>query len=362
MVTQKQIAEKVGVSRTAVASVLNRNSRIKIGNDLRRRILTTATELGYRPCRYAQALRGKRSGLVGMFQFGSLFQTAMERALHVAKAVYESGYQLVAGDVLWHDGKCQSVVEMFLDARVEGIVVIGGGSEMNLNPLREARIPVVAINSPGLEAEAQVMADVRQGMFDLTRHVLSLGYQRIVLMTAALAPNDQRPYRLPIAERVHGFKAAVAQRASTRLEAEIVAAPRDDASYWLDPYLAGQETMASILTNQRLPEAVLCSNDDWALGALSACAKAGVAVPRDLALTGYDNTLMGNYCPVPLTSVAQPNEPMARQAVALLLRIMRGENPAAAERQIRLPCRLVVRESCGAVLRGPGAHPPAEAV
>lgn len=99
------------------------------------------------------------------------------------------------------------------------------------------------------------------------------------------------------------------------------------------------------------PEAVACSNDDWALGALTACAEAGARVPADIALTGFDNILVGNYGAVPLTTVAQPIEQMTNKAVELLVKQVRGEKLSASEELVKMPCQLVVRHSCGAALR-----------
>jgi LacI family transcriptional regulator len=198
---------------------------------------------------------------------------------------------------------------------------------------------------------AQVRADARQGMRDLTRHLLRLGYRRLALLTTWPSRIRDEIHCWPIMERVAGFRQAVAEskktdRSRQPLEAEVIYTDLTDE--WSDPYRIGELAMKNLLQNARRPEAVLCSNDDWAVGALAACADAGVRVPQDLAITGFDNAVFSNYGAVRLTTVAQPVEQMTRQAVNLLTRMMRGEKLSPGEQLLQLPCQLVVRRSCGA--------------
>lgn len=113
------------------------------------------------------------------------------------------------------------------------------------------------------------------------------------------------------------------------------------------PCAQGEEALRIVLAWPRRPDAVLCSNDDWALGALAVCGERGIRVPDDLAVTGFDGTLQGVYYNPRLTTVAQPIHEMAGKAVELLLRQIRGEHMPKKELKLVLPCNLVVRASCG---------------
>src|SRR5690606_23269922 len=86
-----------------------------------------------------------------------------------------------------------------------------------------------------------------------------------------------------------------------------------------DPFSPGIEGMRAILKQKVRPTAVLGSNDEVAYGALSVCRSEGIAVPGEIALTGYDDTALGQFCEVPLTTARQPNEAMAEAAVKALL-------------------------------------------
>jgi LacI family transcriptional regulator len=103
------------------------------------------------------------------------------------------------------------------------------------------------------------------------------------------------------------------------------------------------------------PEVVLCSNDDWAIGALTACGEAGARVPEDIAITGFDDSPIGRFGMVPLTTVAQQPQLMASQAVEILVRKIRGESMQSEEPVLKTPCQVVVRRSCGCAGRSASA-------
>ncbi len=120
----------------------------------------------------------------------------------------------------------------------------------------------------------------------------------------------------------------------------------------IPPYMAsGKAEMQRLLQRLNRPEAVVCTNDSWALGALSASSEAGLRVPQDIAIVGIDNDPVCEFTCPPLTTSAQPTEAIAKKAVEILFKQMRGEKLSESEWLIRLPCQLVVRQSCGASLR-----------
>jgi DNA-binding LacI/PurR family transcriptional regulator len=116
-----------------------------------------------------------------------------------------------------------------------------------------------------------------------------------------------------------------------------------------DPYQPGCTAFQALLDLGTLPDIVLFTNDDWALGALSLCRKNGIRVPEDLAITGFDNTAAGRISSVPLTTVQQPCKAVAEAAVAILLRLIKGETLSPEEQCVRIACTLIIRESCRAI-------------
>jgi LacI family transcriptional regulator len=119
----------------------------------------------------------------------------------------------------------------------------------------------------------------------------------------------------------------------------------------LDDCRRGRDAWRALLKVGLQADAVLCPNDDWAMGMLAACAEAGLRVPQDVAVTGFDGMRYAQYGTVPLTTAAQPLEEMARYAVDLLVRMIHGHQPAESEMRVSMPCRIVVRNSTGGVAR-----------
>ncbi len=358
-ITQHQLARQLGVSRSTVAAALNPASTIKLNEETRQRIIETAERLNYRPDRYARVMRGGRSGLIGILHFGGLLQVAAERACHAADAVRRENYEVVATDLSWASESVKAACSSLLDARVEGVIVAGmntPGAVIDLERLRLANIPVVTLSGNPLPWAPHFRGDTRQGIHDLTRHLIGLGHRRLSLLThISPSPEDRGTYVWASKERRCGFEAGL-KEAGGALVADFHSArkttgplgivsplelPRDA----FDPFLPGEEGMRGILQNPVRPTAVLCSNDEIAFGALQACRTAGVAVPKEMALTGYDDIALSKYCDVPFTTVRQPNRAMADAAVRMLLRLIAGEKIAQKERLQLFPCDVILRAS-----------------
>ncbi|MBI4027644.1 MAG: LacI family DNA-binding transcriptional regulator [Verrucomicrobia bacterium] len=347
--TLKDVAFRAKVSDAAVSVVLRgRDCNIRVSEAVRNRIFKAARSLNYRPHRYAQIMRNGRSGIIGMIHYGGLLQVAAERAIHVAKAIHAAGYQLLASDVLWHKDGVRAICDMLLDSRADGLLLVGTAPEFPLSELKRiqnARIPMVGLSGVRLPGIPQVRADVCQGMFDLTQHLLALGYRKLVLLT--LRTKGKGANRAwPMLERINGFIQAAT---AGGLSKHAIAICETDPIDALSPYRSGKDGMKRILQQRLLPEVVVCSNDDLAIGAFAACVEAGLRVPDNIAITGFDNSQAGEFSAVPLTSVAQPTEAMAKMAVGLLTRLMRGEKLSGNEELIKMPCRLVARQSCGEI-------------
>jgi LacI family transcriptional regulator len=350
MVTQTTIAEQLGLSQASVASVLGSyTGRRMLNPRLEAKVKRTATKLGYRPHRQAQLLCGVKSGLIGLIKATGVIQAGVERSFFASQAIQAAGYGLLVSELLWEEAGEHRAVDTMLDAHVEGVLLLGVTNLAELQRLSHAKIPSVAVHSVCLPGTPLVMTDYRQGMRDLTNHLLMLGYRRLTLVSP-IRPEDvgvtaQRNF----AERLAGFREAADAAGLSESQARILFhAPTVN---WRDDYAPGQAVIPRLIESRERPEVLLCSNDGMAIGALAACVDAGLKVPDDLALTGFDDTTLGRYLRPPLTTVAQPTEAVAKKAVELLLKQMRGEIILTNEKLVKLPCHVVVRESCGAARR-----------
>ncbi len=361
--TQAELARMLGLSRSTVAAVLNPHSTVRLSEATRRRVLQAVERKGYRPHRYAQIMRVGKSGVVGLFHFGGLSQVAAERVWHASNAIQAAGYQVLTNDASWASGGVAAGCEAMADARVEGVLVAGWNEAMNgraFKILQKAKIPVVALSGSEVPWAPQVRADTRSAFHGLTTHVLGQGRRRLMLLLALgrearLADEeDLDGVDLSGAERVEGFCSAL-REGGGRLVARFEASRRGRQGCLVsgnlerdrfNPFRDASQVLRRELAENALPDAIVCGNDDWAIGAMAVLREVGLRVPEDVAVTGFDNTSVGAYLAVPLTTVAQPGRTMAEHAVSLLFKKIQGGRVSLEP--VRFPCELVVRASCGA--------------
>jgi len=320
-------------------------------------IVREAKKMNYRPHRYAQIMRVGRSGLIGVFHFGGLYQVAAERAWHVSYAIHAAGYQVLANDASWTEEGAKTGCNAMLDARVEGVIIAGPNDPSSLpaiEALRAAKIPIALLSSIEIARTPQVRADAQDAFLRLTRHMLKLGRKRILQLYSA-APSATEDQFWTRAERYKGFQIALAEAnakivrdfsktSSRSVEGRMAGLSVTEDPF--DPFQGARATMKAILAQGPPPDAIICPNDDWAIGAMAALREAGLDVPSDVSVTGYDNIAVGAYLEVPLTTAAQPNKAMAEHAVDLLLKKIEGRRVPVEP--IKFPCELIIRASCGA--------------
>ena len=349
--TQSTLADTLGVSVRSVSAVLGngQSTSSRVGAATRERILKAARGLNYRPHRQAQLLRGVKSGVIGIIKPTSLLQTAVERSYFVSQAIQEAGYGLLVNEILWEEKGGHRAVEAMLDARVEGVLFLGDVSPdaavpAERQPLSRAKIPMVAMGSAPSPGILTVAVDCRQGVRDLTKHLLTLGHQRLTLALPISPEETGVPTPWNFAERQAGFQEAADAAGLSETQARVLhLAPSDN---WRDNYAIGREVILRLIESGERPEVLLCSSDNMAIGAMAACVDAGWKVPDDIAITGFDGITLGQYSRPALTTVAQPTEAIGKRAVELLLKKMRGETLPTNE-LVKLPCHVVVRASCG---------------
>lgn len=358
--TQAQIARKLGLSRSTVAAALNPRSPVRLSEETRSLILNAAERMGYRPHRYAQIMRAGTSGLIGVFHFGGLSQVAAERVWHASHAIQKAGYQVWSNDASWTTGEVRAACEAMLDARVEGVIVAGLNDPLSvaeLQVLQAARIPIVALSGNELPRTPHIRGDARAAFCGLVEHLAGLGRKRLLLLFSLTHRIQQGARIWAGVERMEGFRAGLksargreVRKFSGRCGIEGVVAGLEYVSDRFDPFCQARDAMLEIYPRLQ-PDAVLCANDDWAIGALSALRILGKSVPGDVAVTGFDNTSVGAYLEVPLTTVGQPSRLMAEHAAELLIRKIRGGRVPSTP--VYFPCELIVRKSCGAGLACP---------
>lgn len=337
MVKLKDVARRAGVSEATASLVLN--NRPGVSEESRKRVLRAAEELGYTPNAIARNLATRRSRTIGLVvtDINNPFFGALTR--FVDQFVKAQGYGLILS--LSNDDveKEDAIIEDFIGKMVEGVLVVPTVHHLRRDfdiyeRLQAHGIPFLFLSSyyPGLTAEC-IMGDLAQGSYLLTCHLLESGRRDVRF----LAVEDLEV--VPVAERLRGVRRAVHEAGASFDTAMVIRAAEAT-------YQAGYEAVRKTLL-QGAPEGIMAMNDIMALGASRAVMEAGLAIPGDVAVAGYDDLLYAQLSQVPLTTVRQDIESMCNRAVErLFYRIETGE-AESPEPATLVETTLLVRESTG---------------
>jgi DNA-binding LacI/PurR family transcriptional regulator len=328
----EEVAKKVGVSEATVSRVLN--GKPGVAESTRAAVLTALDVLGYeRPTQ----LRGERARLVGLVL--PELQNPIFPALAevVGGALAQRGFTPVLCTRTTGGVSEADYVGMLLDQRVSGVVFAGGqyaeadASHEHYDRLLDLRLPMVLVNAAAENLEfPRVSTDDAVAVEQAFGHLISLGHERIGLI---VGPADHIPSR----RKVTAYRAAL-HRAGHEYEAALV----EQSTFSLE---AGQAAAAKLLA--RSVSAIVCASDPLALGAIRAVRRAGLRVPADVSVIGYDDSALMNCTDPPLTTVRQPIEAMGRAAVTMLVGRIDGAD--VTEQELLFEPELVVRGSTGPI-------------
>ncbi|WP_243118442.1 LacI family DNA-binding transcriptional regulator [Actinomyces wuliandei] len=294
----------------------------------RARVKAVADRLGYRPDQRARGLRRVRSGLIGVtFRVHHPFHADLVEGLY--RAVGDSGYELVLGGVVRGTDDVEAAEPLLRD-RCEALVMVGP----TVRPARleslAAEIPVVAVARPlRVEGVDVVRIDDGGGIAMAVEHLRELGHRRITHIDGAGAPSS--------VERVAGYLSAMDAHGLAG-QASVVRGGTEEAD--------GVRAAAHVLEAQERPTALTVFNDRCATGVVNRLIQAGVDVPGEMSVVGFDDSGQAVTALVPLTTVAQDTRLMARTAFERA--VARAGRRYLPGEQVLVP-RLVPRDSSGPV-------------
>lgn len=327
-VTIKDVARVAEVSVATVSRALN--GRQYVAEQVRARILKVAGELRYSPHHAARALSSRRTHTIGVVLpdlHGEFFSELMRGIDHAAR---ERGLHLLVSS-------CHGSLAEQRDAlratpgRVDGVLVMSPflGSEEALDQALAPELPAVLMNCAGSPRATVLNVDNHGGAHAMTRHLLEVGHRRIAFICG---PADN----FDACERLRGYRDALATVVDAGAE-WTVAGAFDEAS----GYAAGE-----IFATGPRPDAVFAANDVMALGCLFALRKAGLRVPEDIALAGFDDVPMARYVNPALTTMRVDIASLGARALQLLLQHpgLGGDTSAPMDTAALIP-ELIVRDS-----------------
>lgn len=328
--TIRDVAIRAGVSRQTVSRVIN--GKPEVSPQTRLRVLGVIEELGYRPSAVARSMVTGRTCLLGCISHNLVdytFACMIENAQAEARRL---GYFVLTGSAPALDD-VEPLLEEMLNRHVDGLIVINPHADDRYRlflPLLKRGLPIAYLNDrPREEVVSCVRCDDLDGGYRATRYLIGLGHRAIATI---LGPTRE----VCTIDRLAGYRQALAE-----------------AGLGIDPALivdgdwspeSGYHAVQHLLNSRRTFTAIFAQNDRMAIGAIRALQEAGLEVPGDVSVIGFDDIPLAAYCHPPLTTLYQPMEECGRRAVRLLVETI--QNPNRPPEQVLLRARLVERASC----------------
>ena len=338
--TLTDIAEAAGVTPMTVSRVVNENGYVSA--ETRERVTRAISELNYRRNGLARALKRQRTDTMGLVLGDIANPFAAELARAVREVATAKRYNVFIC-VSEHSAKEDiDAFDALADHRVDGLIVATRANKPGNDRLAEmitSGIPAVALGRDFRHPQADfVSADHLRGGYEATRHLIELGHERIGFIGVTLSSGVGL-------RRFQGYLDALRERGLSVDEKLIVGGKQSDEQVpGYSTEMMGYEGMRRLLALRKRPTAVFARNDFTAVGALNAIKEAGLSIPSDVAVVGYDDIPLAAHTSPALTTVRQPTREQGRIAAELLLRRIESEAPPPREEKI-LECELIVRES-----------------
>ncbi len=327
------VAERAGVSKSLVSLVMREPDRVSEAS--RKAVLKAAEELGYRPNAVARSLVERRSRVIGVVLSDLHNPYFADVADGIEAAAGARGYRALISSGFLDPKRERSAIETMLDLRVDGLILLGSRLTVKKIEKMAITLPVVLVGrhtrSKHLDS---VGGDDSDGATQATDHLVGLGHRNITHIHAGAAAGAPR--------RRSGYESAMKRHG---LEVHLRTVKGDFTES------GGAKAMQNILDGEDVPTAVVAPNDFAALGAMEVIDGAGLRIPDDISLIGYDDLDLSGLPRIGLTTIGQPSTEFGRQAVHLLLE--RLDSGRTRARHLVVPPFLVVRSTTGPPRSGP---------
>ncbi|RYX96130.1 MAG: LacI family DNA-binding transcriptional regulator [Comamonadaceae bacterium] len=344
MASIKDVARQAGVSTTTVSRVLSTPDAVRA--PLRERVEQAIAALAYRPNLAARRLRQQRASLIGLIvsDIRNPFFTDLGRA--VEDVAYRNGLRLILCNTDEDPAKERAYLELMADEQASGVIISptldglrslkAGGKSSSVPPYP---FPLVLVDRAQPDTPTdRVLLDNTGAARRLTDHLLDAGYRRIAALAGARSTTGL--------QRHEGYASAMRARGLEPLQT------------WVSPTVeAGFKAAAALLAQTVRPDALLATNGLLLMGALQAIQAAGLRIPQDIGLAGFDNNDWTALPSLDITVIAQPTYDIGRSAAELLMQ--RLAEPARPARSVVLEGVLMARGSTGGPLPGPESVAPA---
>jgi len=330
------LARHIGLARTTVSRVLNGQPGLKPSTV--ERVQRALAETGFTPNAFATLLKGKGTSSVGICMENLLTPPLLRKLSTLQRQLRGQDYTSLIE--VYAPGESRTILRHFLSMRVEAVVFIGhfdpGELEARIHELIGHKLPHLVIDHHGIPHANTVTLDRAQAMRKLMDHLLALGHRSFGLLGIPPAP----PSHL---ERIHGIRAALAAQG---LALQTSTRSFDAQCERAQDFEFGHALAGQFLALKLPPTAYVALNDEIAIGAMRAFQEAGLTIPGDVSVTGFNNQDVCTMMAPPLTTVDQEIDLTIKAAMQVLMSQLRNGLPSRPVLRT-IPPGIVIRQSTG---------------
>jgi LacI family transcriptional regulator len=330
MVRLKDIAARAGVSVMTVSKVLR--DAPDISGATKARVRQLAQQMGYVPDSAAQGLRTRTTRLLGLVLPSMANPIYPRITMAIEEQAQTCGYDIILTHSQNDPEREETIIKRLLARRVDGLFVapahrLSPQSEVYSELLRR-RLPIVVLGprSAFCAAFTNIESEDLKAATVVTRHLLDLGHKHIAFFAGPSAAPDSH-------ERIEGYRRALREAGLEQNDHLLFHAG--------DTIEDGQKAALQMVNEMAGATAVLAYNDMVAIGAAQVFQSQGWSIPKQISIAGFGNTLLGEHCGVPLTTIRQPKFRLGLGAMELMQKLLRGERPPPR----RIEAELIIRAS-----------------
>ena len=318
-----------GVSTSTVSHVINKDRFVS--EAIREKVESAIKALNYAPSALARSLKINQTRTIGMLITASTNPFYSELVRGVERSCFERGYSLVLCNTEGDEQRMNSNLETLMQKRVDGLLLLCTETHQPSREIlqRYPSVPTVMMDWAPFDGDSDLIQDNSLLGGDMaTQYLINKGHTHIACIAG---PLDKTPARL----RLEGYRDAMARAGLTILDGNEIIGNFE--------FSGGFEAMQMLLALEVRPQAVFICNDAMAVGAYLALYQAGLRVPQDIAIVGYDDIELAQYMTPPLTTIHQPKDELGELAIDVL--IHRISDPTQQQQRLQLTPVLMERGS-----------------